>query len=169
MQIFDGVVGVLDGQLWIASDSHDIGPDMYASFSGQQNGLLGAAERGTLRFITGVADGDVQLSVHLAESAPSLDESWEECVEVSFSPLSPVVALFDWDGGAVFEVPLGEKTYRVRYAARGMDAGHSGTATEVSALWFWPAPSEPDEIIKQTSKSAAYWHTEAARWRKLGL
>ena len=163
MQVFDGVIGVLDGQLWIASDADDIGPDMYDSFTGQQNGLLGGAESGVLRFFTGVADGDVRLSLHVVEGEPRLDDSWEDCVEVCFSPLTPVVALFDWDGAAEFEIALGRDTYRVRYAARGMDAGASGTETEVCALWFWPAPTEPDAIVKQTSESAAGWHTVIAR------
>jgi hypothetical protein len=169
MLVFDGDIGVLDGQLWIASEADDIGPDMYASFSGQQNGLLGAAEDGMLRLITGVADGDVRLSVHVVESEPQLDEPGEDCVEVSFSPTAPVVALFDWDGAAVFEIPLGEETYRVRYAIRGADAGHAGTETEVSSLWFWPAPSRPDAVIRQTSESAAYCHSDQARRNELGV
>lgn len=169
VQVFDGVIGVLDGQLWIAADAGDIGPDMYASFSGQQNGLLGAAEDGMLRLITGVADGEVRLTVHVVEREPQLDDSWEDCVEASFSPPAPVVALFDWDGAAVFEFPLGEDSYRVRYTTRGADAGHAGAETEVSGLLFWPAPPGPDVIVRQTSKSAAYWHAEAARWRELGL
>jgi hypothetical protein len=163
VQVFDGVVGVLDGQLWIASAAEDIGPDMYASFAGQRNGLLGAAEAGALRFITGKADGDIGLSVRVAGNEPQLDESWEECVEASFSPATPVVALFDWDGNVLTEIPLGEQTYRVRYTARGMDEVDSGTVMDEYGLWFWPAPAAPDAVIKQTSKSAAYWHAEMAR------
>jgi hypothetical protein len=169
MQVFDGVIGVLDGQLWVATNADDIGPDMDASFSGQQNGLLGAAEAGVLRLITGTADGDVRLSVQVVEREPQLDDSWEDCVEVTFSPASPVVALFDWDGAASFEIPLGEASYRVRYATRGADAGNAGTETEVAGLWFWPAPPGADAIIRQTSKSAAYWHSHASRLRQLGL
>ncbi len=161
--VFDGVVGVLDGQLWIASAAEDIGPDMYTSFDGQRNGLLGAAEAGALRFMTGKADGDIGLSVRVAENEPHLDESWEECVEASFSPATPVVALFDWDGNALTEIPLGEPTYRVRYTARGMDEADCGTEMDVYGLWFWPAPAATDAIIKQTSKSAGYWHTTMAR------
>src|SRR3954467_7372189 len=103
---------------------------MCASFSGQKNGLLGGAEKGVLRFFTGVADGEVRLSVDVVEGEPRLDDSEEDCGEVSFSPVTPAVALFDGDGAAGFEIPLGRDTYRVRYAARGMDAGHSGTETE---------------------------------------
>jgi hypothetical protein len=163
MQVFDGVLDILDGQLWVASENDEIGPDLWASFLGQQNGLLGAAEQGTLRLIFGKADGDVGLSVYVEEREPELDPSWEECVEVSFSPVKPVVALFDWDGQPEFEIPLGDGTYRVRYTARDMDAGHSYTKMDVYALWFWPAPPAPDAIVKQSSESAAYWHAAIAR------
>jgi hypothetical protein len=88
MRVFDGDIGVLDGQLWIASEADDIGPDMFAAFSGQQHGLLGAAEDGMLRLITGVAHGDARLSVHVVEREPQLDESWEDCVEVSLGKRS---------------------------------------------------------------------------------
>jgi hypothetical protein len=51
----------------------------------------------------------------------------------------------------------------VQYTARGMDEADSGTEMDVYGLWFWPAPAAPDAVIKQTSKSAAYWHAEMAR------
>jgi hypothetical protein len=167
MRVFDGVLGVLDGQFWIASDNDDIGPDMFAAFVGQRNGLLGAAEDAQLRLITGAADGDVSFSVHVVESEPQLDGSWEDCVEASFTPRTPAVGFFDWDGNVVFEIPLGDETYRVRYAARAMDAGSAGTEMDSYALWFWPAPPAPDAIVKQTSESAAYWHAEIARINSL--
>ena len=163
MQVFDGVVPVLDGQFGIASDADDIGPDMFAAFVGQQNGLLGAAEEGQLRLITGKADGDVGFAVQVVESEPELDDSWEDCVEVSFSPRTPVVGFFDWDFNVVFEIPLGAQTYRVRYAGRAMDAGQAGPEMDTYALWFWPAPPVPDAVVKQTSGSAAYWHAAIAR------
>jgi hypothetical protein len=140
MEVFDGVLGVLDGQFWIASDVDEIGPDMFAAFAGQRNGLLGAAEDGQLRLITGAADGDVRFSVHVVESEPQLDGSWEDCVEASFAPRTPAVGFFDWDGNVVFAIPLGGETYRVRYAARAMDSGSAGSEMDVYALWFWPAP-----------------------------
>jgi hypothetical protein len=30
-------------------------------------------------------------------------------------------------------------------------------------LLFWPAPPEPDAVIKQTSDHAAYWHAFASQ------
>ena len=57
------------------------------------------------------------------------------------------------------------RDYRVRYTARGMDAGHAadtviGDEDPVDAyqLRFWPAPPAPDRVFKQASETAAYWH-----------
>jgi hypothetical protein len=84
-------------------------------------------------------------------------------------PAASVVLLLDLEREVRCEIPLGDETYRVRYTARGMDAGHAGTETDVYGLWFWPAPAAPDTVIRQTSKSADYWHAEVARWNELGL
>lgn len=53
----------------------------------------------------------------------------------------------------------------MRYCGWGMDAGHqSGPPMDGEPLvdryllQFWPAPPAPDEILKQTSAQAAYWH-----------
>jgi hypothetical protein len=163
LQVFDGIVGVFDAQLYVASDTEEIGPDLYTFFRGQSNGLLGAAQSAVLCLLTGKADGDIGLTVGVAAREPELDDSWEDCVEASFSPTAPIAVLCDLERKVVTEVPLGEQTYRVRYAARGMDEGDSGTEMDVYGLWFWPAPAAPDAIIRQTSKSAAYWHAEMER------
>jgi hypothetical protein len=169
MRVFDGIVGVFDGQLYVAGDPEDIGPDLYAFFSGQDNGLLGAAQAGVLCLITGVADGDIGVTVEVCEREPLLDDSWEDCVEASFSPGAPVVMLLDLERKVLCDIPLGEEARRVRYATRGADASHAGTGTEVSCLWFWPELARPDGIIRQTSESAAYWHADQARRNALGL
>jgi hypothetical protein len=169
VRIFDGVVGVFKGQLYVVSDPWDIGPDLWANFSGQANGLLGAATPGLLCLVTGVADGDVGFTVEVCEREPLLDGSWEDCVEASFSPATPVVMFVDLEGQALSEIPLGEETYRVRYAAREMDAGHAGTAMDVYGLWFWPAPQAPDAVVRRTSKTADYLQAEQAHRNELGL
>jgi hypothetical protein len=161
--IFEGLLTVAFGQAYVASDLKDFEPEVNAYFFGQRNGMLGAAKDGMLYLITGKTDGEVHLSVHVAEQRPLLDDSWEECVEASFSPATPLVRLFDWDRAVVCEIPLPEHNYRVRYTARGMDAGHAGTQTDAYGLWFWPAPAAPDAIVRQTSARAAYWHGEVAR------
>ena len=167
MRVFDGIVGAFDGQLYVVSDPEEIGPDLFAHFSGQANGLLGAATPGVLCLLTGRADGDIGFTVEACEREPLLDDSWEDCVEASFSPASAVVMVVDLEWQVMCELPLGEATYRVRYAARGMDAKYD--ESELEALWFWPAPETPDAVVKQTSKVAEYWQAEQARRNELGL
>jgi hypothetical protein len=173
VKVFDGLLGVAYSQAYVQSPGHDFAfnPDFdpHVFHRGQRNGLLGAGLEGVLHLSTGKQDGEVGLSVHVVEKAEVLDDSWEECVEASFLPATPVVAVQDWDRIVVCEIPLGERSYRVRYTARGMDAGHAGAEIDVYGLWFWPSPTAPDAIIRQTSESAAYWHGAAAHQNELGL
>jgi hypothetical protein len=164
MRVFEGVLAVAFSQAYVASRQEDLlfeaGPAAF--YRGQRNGLLGAAERGVLFLTVGAnGDGEVGLRVHVLEHEPTLDDSWEECVEASFSPATPFVSLFDWDRTVVCEIPLPEETYRVRYTARGMDARDA--YTDVYGLWFWPSPASPDAVIRQTSERAAYWQAGRAR------
>jgi hypothetical protein len=76
MRVFDGIVGVSDGQLYVASDPEDIGPDLFAHFSRQANGLLGAATPSLLCLVTGVADGDIGFTVEVCEREPSSCRVW---------------------------------------------------------------------------------------------
>lgn len=177
MEVFDGLLGVYFGQAYISNspdrpNDADLGSGSFLAsfFRGQRNGLLGAAVGGFLFLTTGTSNGDVGLSVHVVEQEPPLDDSWEECVEASFVPETSVVAVYDWDRTGVCEIPLGKQTYRVRYTACRMDAGHAGTGRDFYGLWFWPAPVAPDAVIRQTSASAAYWRNTgriAVRDRKL--
>jgi hypothetical protein len=163
LSVFDGVAGVFDGQLYVASNTEDIGPDLYSFFRGQRNGLLGAAQNAVLCLITGKADGDIGFTIKVAREEPDIEDGWEECVEASFSPTESVAVLCDLEREILAEIPLGQETYRVRYTARGMDEADSGVQMDVYGLWFWPAPAAPDAVIRQTSKSAAYWHAEMER------
>ena len=56
-------------------------------------------------------------------------------------------------------------SYRVRYSATGMDRGGDADTLERGQaaddryhLDFWPAPPEPDAVLKRTSLTADYWH-----------
>jgi hypothetical protein len=168
MRVFDGRLHVHYGQAYVFSgDDGDTG-EMEACFRGQTNGLLGAGQAGMLFLLTGLHTGFVDLTVDVDEHEPPLDESREECVEVSFAPAAPEVRVVDWDRGLVCELALPGLSYRVRYAARGMDAGHAedtiiGDEEPVDSyrLWFWPAPHAPDRVLEQTSGAAAYWHNWA--------
>ncbi|CAM5227570.1 hypothetical protein SMICM304S_11163 [Streptomyces microflavus] len=83
--------------------------------------------------------------------------------------MSEGTSLVQWAGEAAWDLQLPVSDYRVRFSARGMDQGRdldTRSAKEPRAdsylLQFWPAPPGPDQVIRQTSEIAAYWH-EAAR------
>jgi hypothetical protein len=109
--------------------------------------------------------------VHSA--AAPLDDEWEDIGEVSFISPASEVALLDWYGDRVCDISLTQGTsYRVRYSARGMDAGHAldtcpeGTPmADFYQLAFWPAAVSSDQVAKSTSANAAYWHKHAQSLR----
>jgi hypothetical protein len=168
MRVFDGRLHVHYGQAYVFSGAEGDTGAMDACFRGQSNGLLGAGQPGMLFFLTGLHTGFVGLTVDVDEHERPLDEAWEECVEVSFAPSARDARLVDWDGGVVCELPLPEAEYRVRYAARGMDAGRAADTIidpegpiDSYRLSFWPAPPAPDRVVKRTSETAEYWHNWA--------
>jgi hypothetical protein len=153
------------GQIYV--ESGDRAGGLPESFGGQANGLCGAAEPGALFLLTGLHTGLVGFAVELHDSAPPVDEIWEEVVEVSFHPAGPAM-LACWSGEDYWDLDLAEIDYRVRYCATGMDEGRAAdTLVEDEQvidrylLQFWPASPRPDRIIKQTSETAAYWHDYA--------
>ncbi|GGS92340.1 hypothetical protein [Streptomyces violaceus] len=164
----DGEVHVHYGQIYVESDPDGYGPGLAEAFAGQSAGLCGAASPGSLHLSTGLHTGDVGFTVEVCEEAPPLDPVWEDVVEVSFRPASRDSALVQWAGEASWPLDLEETDYRVRYCAQGMDrAGEEDTRLDDEPqldcylLQFWPAPPEPDRVLKQTSLSAANWHRYA--------
>ncbi|MFI9408065.1 hypothetical protein [Nocardia sp. NPDC052316] len=162
----DGEVGVSYSQIYVESDPGDFGPRMHEAFAGQSSGLCGAAVPGALFLSTGLHTGDVGFTVEVRGQAPALDPAWEDVVEVSFYPLSEQTFLVQWAGEDSWELDLKEGLdYRVRYCARGMDQAREKDVRlddepllDRYLLQFWPAPPEPDRIVRQTSQSAAYSH-----------
>ncbi|HEX8346343.1 MAG TPA: hypothetical protein VF657_16615 [Actinoplanes sp.] len=173
--LFDGVVPVDYGQIYVTSREL---PEMSEAFAGQVNGLCGAGEPGALFLMTGTRCGRVRFEVELHDRAPSAAaDEWEEVVEAPFVPRAAVVDLVPWGEGPLARLPLrpdGQDTgrlpgYRVRYHAAGMDEGR-----DRYLLCFWPESGEAagtgpaggvvraDAIVRQTSRSAAYWHGWAA-------
>jgi hypothetical protein len=140
-------------------------PDLEACFAGQSNGLCGAAVPGVLFLNTGLHTGKVPFRTELHDGPPPGD-GWQEIVEVSFQPAGEVV-LAEWGGGETWPLELARTPYRVRYCATGMDEGHDldkrageDPAPDRYLLQFWPDPDgpAPDQVIRQTSEIAAYWH-----------
>jgi hypothetical protein len=150
------------GQIYVQSGEDY--PDLAECFGGQSNGLCGAATPGNLFLITGLHTGEVGFMVELYDKPPPEDDSWQEVVEASFRPLGET-GLAGWGGEGYWPLDLAEASYRVRYCAMGMDeARELDTRMEDDPeadhylLQFWPAPPEPDRVVKQTSGTAAYWH-----------
>lgn len=162
---FDGLWSVAYSQAYVVSD--DEPPDPVRAFVGQVNGLCGAGVPGALFLVTGRNTGKVGLRAEVVDGPPPLDPQWEEIVEVSFTALSDDVSLMDWHE-RMSSLPLRESVaYRVRYCARGMDAGKTYLGEPEIAepldhylLVFWPARGEADRIVRRTSRIAAYWHDE---------
>lgn len=160
---FDGEIHVHYSQLYVLSESCEQ-PDLDDAFTGQTSGLCGAAVPGVLWLVTGLHTGDVGFTVEVHDRAPALDPAWEDIVEVSYRPQDAYTALVQWGGEAAYDLGLREIDYRVRYCAQGMDRGRAldtrldEEQADRYALQFWPAPPEPDRVLRQTSEQAAYWH-----------
>ena len=164
-----GEVHVHYGQIYVESDPESFGPAFPEAFGGQSAGLCGAAIPGALWLTTGLHTGSVGFTVEVHGQAPPLGPGWEDVVEVSFRPASGRSMLMQWAGEAVWELGLYEVDYRVRYCAAGMDQARkqdtraSGPQVDRYLLQFWPAPPGPDQVLKQTSAIAAYWHDHARK------
>ncbi|MEV7296312.1 hypothetical protein ACIQ9K_13705 [Streptomyces microflavus] len=163
-----GEVHVSYSQIYVQSDPNGTNPGLGEAFAGQSGGLCGAAVPGAMWLVTGLHTGSVGFTVEVHDEAPPLTPGWEDVVEVSFRPVSEGTSLVQWAGEAAWDLKLPVTDYRVRYSARGMDKGRdldTRTAKEPQAdsylLQFWPAPPGPDQVIRQTSEIAAYWHEEA--------
>jgi hypothetical protein len=162
--LMTGPAWVSYAQIYVESSERQ--PELPESFGGQQNGLCGAAVAGALFLVTGLHTGQVDFAVELYDEAPPIDDTWEEIVEASYRPIGDV-ALNGWGGEGHWPLALDKVDYRVRYCGWGMDAGHQAAPpmdgeplVDRYLLQFWPAPPEPDQVIKQTSAQAAYWHRE---------
>ncbi|MEU7070000.1 hypothetical protein AB0B30_04450 [Streptomyces narbonensis] len=159
----EGEVHVSYGQLYVTDDSGEQ-PELHESFAGQVSGLCGAAVPGFLWLVTGLHTGRVGFTVEVHDEAPGADPRWEDIVEASYRPASAGAALDLWGGGGSWRLGLAETDYRVRYSAQGMDRAHDldtrvdEEVVDVYLLQFWPSPPEPDRVVRQTSRQAAYWH-----------
>ncbi|MDI3404671.1 hypothetical protein [Streptomyces cavernicola] len=158
----DGEVHVHYGQIYVVSDDEQ--PELEEAFAGQTSGLCGAAVPGALWLVTGLHTGSVGFTVEVHAQEPELGPEWEDVVEVSFRPASADTGLLEWGGAAWYALGVAETDHRVRYCARGMDAGREldtrldEEQVDRYLLQFWPAPPAPDRVLRQTSKCAAYWH-----------
>src|SRR5436309_2660237 len=100
-------------------DLHRPGYGHDEPWADESNGLCGAGVPGVLALQTGTHTGWVPFRVELHDARPAVDDSWDEIVEVSFTPLADRMRLAGL-GGDVFEFALPPGTYRVRYSIRAM-------------------------------------------------
>jgi hypothetical protein len=153
----------------VASGDADFDGDIQMAFRGQANGLLGAAVPGVLVLTTALHTGEVGFRVVVHDCEPPPDDSWEEVVEASFQAGTGQTVVRDWNGVTVCAVPLAAGSHRVRFAGSRMDeASEADTLLDgvdpidSYELTFWPSPVHADEVIKQTSAIAEYWHDARA-------
>jgi hypothetical protein len=135
-------------------------------FAGQSNGLVGAASGQGLYLNLARRSGGSPVRIVLHDDAPApASEQWEDIVEVSFTvPPGTRPRWSTWAGEDGGPLALAPGTYRLRTSARGRDAGRDGEfadgAVDFYLLEIWPAPEQPDSIIRSTSADADYWHRE---------
>ena len=164
-RIFEGSLRVHYGQAYVLpSDMY--GLDLNDSFAKQENGLCGAATTGALFLITGQHTGDVGFALDIAEAAPSIDDKWEEIVEVPLKIFRTEIHLQIWGGEKICKLPLAPGWYRARYCAFDMQLGQESDGDDGIVdqyyLVIWPEdPPKKDKAIKVTSEIARYWHDNA--------
>jgi hypothetical protein len=151
--------------------------DFNRYFTGQDNGLVGAADPDGVYLILGRRSGGSPVRIVLVDTAPGEpDASWEDVVEVSFTvPEAGEFKNTNWYNSTVMWTTwagvnggpldgLGTGTYRMRVSARGRDAGSDGEQAEEPVDFYlaqlWLAPEEPDAVLRVGSSDAAYWHAE---------
>ncbi|HZX04105.1 hypothetical protein [Kribbella sp.] len=161
--VMSGPARVAYSQIYVESGAD--WADLGECFAGQQNGLCGAAVPGTLFLITGLHTGEVQFTVEVHDTMPTVEYDAEDVVEAPYRPIE-TAQLVSWGGSGSWALDLDPGAdYRVRYSAWGMDAGHQAgppmdgeSSPDRYLLQFWPARSAPERIVKQTSRQAAYKH-----------
>ena len=162
-----GRLSVHYGQAYVLCGDCEV-PDLEDAFRGQTNGLCGAAAPGALFLLVGLHTGTVGFVVQVLDAVPEAGQSWEDVVEVSFLVPDSPVALYEWGETAGYSLPLSPGSYRARYCARGMDAGHrqdtvlqDEDVVDEHLLQVWPAVPGGDQVIRETSEIARYWHNFA--------
>ena len=165
-KLISGTVDVHYGQFYLEAGIAFDG-DMPRCFTGQSNGLCGAAVPGFVFLTTGLHTGPVGLEIECHETDPGVDESWEDIVEASVQVSGPVLTLVRWAEAEGLALARMAGSYRLRYAGRGMDKAQQEDTVlgpdpiDHYRIDIWPAPPAPDRVVRQTSDYAAYWHAWA--------
>ncbi len=169
--LFSGNIGIDYSQFYIETSYEEEDDDDYlfseSAFENQKNGICGASLQGKIFFVASIQYGVITIEVELYSIEPPIGESYEEIVEVSFVCGDKPVFLCEWAHEKTYELALPKGIYRVRYCIKGMDKndtdaddGEIPIPGQLNLIQFWLAEPMDDEIIKQTSGNAGYWHKE---------
>ena len=170
--LFSGILGIDYHQFYIDVDDDDDSEDYLSvenAFSEHTNGLCGSACSGKLFFTAGPDVGAIAIEIRLHGSPPTLDSNYTEIVEVPFTNSEAPVFLCEWAHEETHALDLPPGDYRVRYSIEGFDKDYDDVEEDDDEelkpipgqkylVQFWLQSHQPDEIIKKTSESAAYWH-----------
>jgi hypothetical protein len=171
--LFDELVETDYGQLDLVwSDDYGFDGDFDRFFHGQVNGLAGAASGQGLYVNLARRSGGSPVRIVLLDDPPLASDAdvWEDVVEVAVNvPHDAEPKWCTWAGETSGPLDIPPGAYRVRVSARGRDAGADGEfadgPVDFYMLEIWPAPPEPDSIIRSTSADARYWHHEVGTRR----
>jgi hypothetical protein len=166
--LLDEVIHTDYGQFDLVwSDKAGFDGDWDRFFTGQVNGLVGAADAGGVYVNLGRRSGGSRLRIVLLDAEPPLPPPrYEDVVEVStIVPVRADVRWLSWASQTFGRVDgLVPETYRLRVSAHGRDAGHDGEFAEGMVdeylLEFWPSRMMADEVLRVGSQDAQYWHQE---------
>ena len=146
---FDAVVPVNYGTLFVLGDGQTP-EDWDECFVAQRNLLLGAAHPGILCVRVDQDAFDVRVTVEFWSGPPALADAASDIVEACFPAQTAPLALTPWDGsneGADLGV-LAEDS-RVRLSLILDDGeGKGELLPDRCLLQFWPAPSQPDAVLR---------------------
>lgn len=162
----DEVVQTDYGQFDIGWEGIGFDGEVDRFFRGQVNGLVGAAHGGGVYLHFGRRSGGSPVRIVVVDAAPDEpDASWEDVVEVSVDVPATRIWWSSWAGETGGELDgIAAGSYRVRVSERGRDAGQDGEfadgLVDAYLVQFWPAPAEPDAILRVGSQDAPSWHRE---------
>ncbi|WP_262705051.1 MULTISPECIES: hypothetical protein [Streptomyces] len=129
------------------------------------NGLVFTNMPGVTVVVTGIATGDVNVTVEVRRDAPRHVEldTWDEVVDQSLTAPTGNVrvrGLADDPPDLPLLTPYGPGTYRVRVHARGRDTAPDGATfepVEDYRIIIWSAPQVTDTVHKQTDAVGSSW------------
>lgn len=172
-ELLNGVIRTDYGQLDLVwTDGGGFDGDWDRFFRGQVNGLVGAADPTGVYVSLARRSGGSPVRIMVLDLRPPLpDDAWEDVVEVSTTiPEDSQPRWVAWAGmgqGSLGSLPPGN--YRLRVSARGRDEGAANEFADEPVdhylIELWPAPLEPDAVLRTGSRNADYWHREVGQRR----